>query len=102
MPKGFLACIILVLFVVPFEASAQKGEAADVSSSEFAEGFYRDVRSLRTYVDNMEQTMAVMRKDQVVFDRERTKDFDLEERERLYTFWINYLDHLFAFDQLTG
>ena len=53
-------------------------------------------------VKNIEKTLDVVEGDDNLFGPGRKRDFDIGEKQRLYTVWAGYLDHMLAFEGLTA
>lgn len=62
----------------------------------------QDTELLYSYVQNIEETMRIIREEKALFSRDRVRDFDLQEREKLYSLWGALIDYLVALDSLTG
>lgn len=96
--------IFFALMIVPVLCgivSAQDKPLKALSSADFAERFRSDTILFRSYANNLSKTMTIIEGNPVVFNRARTRDFDLAEREQLYTVWTSYIDHMVAFESLT-
>ena len=99
--RAFLSlCILLSFYIFPVFASDPVTIANRHLSDDFTNRFYQDVRLLHSYAINMEKTLNIVDKDKILFDRKRTNDFDIREKEKLFTLWANYLDHILAFEQV--
>lgn len=93
--------LVVLLLIVPAE-SASRDSCSKLSSQEFAIKFNKDIKLLRSMVDNIERTLDTVEGDNILFASDRKKDFDIGEKEKLYTIWAGYLDYMLAFEGLTG
>jgi hypothetical protein len=98
---GKILSALMVVLVFCGSSFAQEKSLTDLSPDEFSKRFKSDAASLRIYVDNLSSTMAIVQKDTILFDRKRTRDFDLTERALLYTVWSGYIDHMVALESIT-
>lgn len=96
-----LSAIIAISFYICSIAYAQNDAVTSLSSADFSKRFRDDTALMRTYAESLSRTMTVIDENPVVFDRHRTKDFDLSERDLLSTVWSVYVDHLIAFESWT-
>jgi len=92
------AVLVLAFLYAPLAEGGQGESCSVLSSQEFPVKFNKDIRLLRAMVDNVEKTLTTVDEDKVLFAANRKKDFDIGEKEKLYTTWAAYLDYMVAFE----
>ena len=85
--------------VISQSAFAQDVTISDIPHNQFSIQVNQDLNLLRSFTENIEKTVRAM-EDSHLFEKDRTKDFDIREKENLYLLWGNYLEHIIAFESL--
>jgi len=78
----------------------EKRPGPDLGAQSLTDQFYRDIALLQTYTANIKETMSAIEDEASIFNIKRTRDFDMNEKEKLYSLWWNFLDHIVALDRL--
>ncbi len=94
----FLVCA-LMLTAIPSIGRAQDITITDVPAADFQAQFHQDLAMLKSFTENIGATVREMEASGL-FRKDRTRDFDIDEKNRLCLLWANYLDHIIAFDRL--
>ena len=102
LKRALFTAMALILFLPSPGLRAESLSIPAITPEDFSAKFYQDVGLLRVYINNIEKTIGIVEEDKIAFDIKRAKDFDLREKEKLYTVWSNFLDHILAFEGLTG
>lgn len=97
--KAIAAIVMALLLSVTQVAYAQGITIADIPGNQFSKQVKQDMNLLKSYDENMQKTIQVMEESRLL-QKNRTKDFDISEKENLYLLWGNCLDYIVAFDSI--
>ena len=100
--KTLFVLLVIMQSLLLFEGKAQSTSVADLSADEFDIRFAQDITLLEIYVENIDKTIGIIEKENVLFNRKRARDFSIKEREKLYSLWGNFLDHIITLDTLNA
>ncbi len=94
----FLLIICIMICALPVSAQTVK----ELTDEEFSSEFRQDVRLLNQYTGQLRSILETIDAEDKLFDRERTEDFTIPEKERLYSIWAEYIDYMIAIEKLNA